>query len=378
MRNCLIGLSALFLLNCQGKSQPESSDALSIPESITPAQADSVFSYLTPFPEQTQVAIAIIQDTSTVFWGVVRENDTLLTVENRQAAFEIGSITKVFTSALLSQLVLEGKVNLDDPIQQYLSFPLNPKEANASRITLKQLANHTAGLPRLPGNFNNTVTDQSNPYKNYGPHELEAYLHDGLRLQSTPGEQYAYSNLGAGLLGYILSQVAEQPYTALLQKRIFTPLHMQNSAAGIEELSANLKFITNSLVISGRDPSGNPTSNWELNAMQAAGAILSTTEDLSRFVRANFQENAAYDLQKEITFEVSDELALGLGWHIRRDASENWYWHNGGTGGYRSCLVLDERSRQGVIVLSNVSAFHPSSQNIDKLCFSLMQSFKPQ
>ena len=112
--------------------------------------------------------------------------------------------------------------------------------------------------------------------------------------------------------------------------------------------------------------------------MQAAGAILSTTEDLSRFVRANFQENAAYDLQKEITFEVSDELALGLGWHIRRDASENWYWHNGGTGGYRSCLVLVERSRQGVIVLSNVSAFHPSSQNIDQLCFSLTESFKQQ
>ena len=368
MKRCFLLLIMAILLDCRGKGLSDTTTpTLNAPKSITQAQVDTIAAYIDPFPEQTQLAVALVQDTVVTFIGISKENDTLRTLENRHAAFEVGSITKVFTCALLCQYVNQGKVNLSDPIQKYLSFPLNPQEPRAQEITLRQLANHTSGLPRMPGNFDATVTDPENPYKNYGREALETYLKESLQLQQSPGEQYAYSNLGAGILGYILSGLASQSYPSLLQEKILTPLQMQNSSAEKESWPVE--------VVTGRAPSGSPTSNWDLNALQGAGAIFSTTEDLTKFIRANFQADAVFDLQKKETFRVSESMSLALGWHIRHtETGEQWHWHNGGTGGYSSCLVLNKDTRQGVVILSNVSAFHGSSQNIGQLCFSLMRS----
>jgi hypothetical protein len=56
----------------------------------------------------------------------------------------------------------------------------------------------------------------------------------------------------------------------------------------------------------------------------------------------------------------------------------NWIWHNGGTGGYSSSMVLDVNSKNGVVILSNVSAYNPRMENIDKLCFELMKTIEIQ
>ncbi len=120
-------------------------------------------SILMDFPDHTEVAIAIVEDGQTRFHGVIKENQVLIPIKNEEGVFEIGSITKLFTSVLLASLVNEGKVMLEDPIHHCLGLP--PEKGG--KITLLSLANHTSGLPRLPGNMQ--MDDVNNPYKNYHP-----------------------------------------------------------------------------------------------------------------------------------------------------------------------------------------------------------------
>jgi CubicO group peptidase (beta-lactamase class C family) len=110
--------------------------------------------------------------------------------------------------------------------------------------------------------------------------------------------------------------------------------------------------------------------------LAGAGGILSTAEDLSKFVIAQFNpSNKALELTRQKTFEINDTMDIVSGWHLLKSQSKNiWYWHNGGTGGYSSSMVFDEKTKNGIIILSNVSAFNPNMENIDKLCFELMKT----
>jgi len=145
---------------------------------------------------------------------------------------------------------------------------------------------------------------------------------------------------------------------------------MQNSTADINKVKGNL--------VRGRNNEGEEIPNWEFSVLAGAGGILSTTEDLSKFVIAQFNtSNKVLELTRQKTFEINDNMDIGLGWHLLKSQSKNiWYWHNGGTGGYSSSMVFDEKTKTGIIILSNVSAFNPEMGNIDKLCFGLMKTLE--
>ncbi len=83
-------------------------------------------------------------------------------IKNQNKIFEIGSITKVFTSSVLASLVVDNRLKLNDFVNNYYPFAFN----NNSKISFLDLANHTSGMPRLPENLD--VSNKLNPYKNYG------------------------------------------------------------------------------------------------------------------------------------------------------------------------------------------------------------------
>jgi len=118
--------------------------------------------------------------------------------------FEIGSISKVFTSTVLAQLVQEGKVSLDDPAQKYLPATVHLPTRNGKPITLGNLAMQNSGLPRMPTNFK--PADAANPYADYTVQQMYDFL-SSYQLPRDPGAEFEYSNLGVGLLGHILSRV---------------------------------------------------------------------------------------------------------------------------------------------------------------------------
>ena len=355
-----IGAVALAL---PGLSQPTTAfPALTPAKGWTPAQIDSIAEKVAAFPANTQLAIAILRDTNVWFYGVWRDQDTLRSVANSTAVFEIGSLSKVFTATLLSAAVEQGQVSLDQPLREHLSCiaPENPA------FTFRQLANHTSGLPRLPPNL--MMSTPENPYRSFDEAKLEQCLGTVLKTRYQPGEGYSYSNLGAGVLGFALSRIEKKSYEELLQESIFQPLGMQHSSTRRETLQDRL--------IRGQNPNGQVVPNWDFIALAGAGAILSSAEDMARFGQANFDtRNPVFHRLQEETFSINPNFKVALGWHIILGSNgERWHWHNGGTGGYSSSMTLDVAQKRGVVILSNVSAFHSQMKNIDALCFALMKT----
>jgi serine-type D-Ala-D-Ala carboxypeptidase/endopeptidase len=128
---------------------------------------------------------------------------------NGDTVFEIGSMTKVFTSLVLMDMAQKGEVALTDPVSKYLPASVKVPERNNKKITLQDLSTQSSGLPRMPTNFK--PKDETNPYADYTPELLYQFL-SGYQLTRDIGSQYEYSNLGVGLLGHALTLRACSDY----------------------------------------------------------------------------------------------------------------------------------------------------------------------
>lgn len=322
-----------------------------------PEIAEIIFSKSKDFPNNTQLSIAIIQNRKKKYYGIIKVNDTIKPIENQNKIFEIGSITKVFTSSVLASLVTDKKLKLTDEINSFYPFTFKDN----IEISFQSLANHTSGLPRLPENLDRS--NESNPYKNYGKNEIDEYLKNLLKLEKEPSKTYSYSNLGAGLLGYTLGLSQKTSFQKLLQKKIFDKYKMKNSFTSSQDLGEKL--------IKGLDKNGKIVSNWDFDVLFGGGGILSTTEDLAIFATAQFNlKNTELTLTRKPTFDINNDMKVGLSWHIlKSENNKDLYWHNGGTGGYSSSMAINIEQKTAVIILSNVSEI---SDNIDDLCLKLM------
>jgi CubicO group peptidase (beta-lactamase class C family) len=196
------------------------------------SQAKAVFNYAQHFPNWTQLSLCIINGDSEKYVGVQRRNDSLVYIQNSDSVFEIGSITKTFTGTMLAKMILDGKVDPNEPIKNILPLRLRESSRNGIEITLVHLANHTSGLPFEPTNVKDDKEhpfDPYSPYRYYDATRLYDYLSHQLVLQSTPGEKRTYSNLGVGLVGHILTLISGKPYEELLFETVCSPLGMKNT-----------------------------------------------------------------------------------------------------------------------------------------------------
>jgi serine-type D-Ala-D-Ala carboxypeptidase/endopeptidase len=302
-----------------------------------------------------------------VAYGALDKGDTRPL--NGETVFEIGSMTKVFTSLLLADMVQKGEVALTDPVVKYLPAGVKMPERGGKQITLVDLATHTSGLPRLPDNFK--PKDPANPYADYSPEQMYQFL-SSYQLTRDIGSKYEYSNLGGGLLGHVLARRTGMSYEQLVQTRILGPLGMKSS--GIT-LSASMK----ARLAVGHNSSLEPVANWDLPTLAGAGALRSTADDMLDFLTANLgytktplaSAMAAQLAVRRPTGEPGLEIALG--WHVLTSHDHEIVWHNGGTGGYRTYMAYDLKRRIGVVVLSNTS----TTVGVDDIGLHLMDGGVP-
>lgn len=263
--------------------------------------------------------------------------------------FEIGSVSKIFTNLLLAQMVLEGRMDLDRPVADYLPGGAQIPTFQGRPITLFDLATHRSGLPSIPPEI--ALADPSNPYQYYDADLLYAFLR-AYHLPRAPGEQFEYSNIGVTLIGEAVSHVTGQPYGEMVQQRILDPLGMTETMLVVPDTLA-ARFAT------GHDRNGQPVPHWNFDVFAPAGGYRSTTTDMAKFIAAASGQvstplDAAFSLMLERTRPAgSDGMSIGLGWMLRETDGSTIVWHNGMTAGFNSFAGFDRSAKRGAVVLAN-------------------------
>ena len=271
---------------------------------------------------------------------------------NGDTVFEIGSVTKVFTALLLSEMAERGEVALTDPVAKYL--PARVKVPRA--ITLEDLATHTSGLPRNPSN----LTEQ-----HYTPQMLFDFLSTYEPLAKV---EWRYSNLGYGLLGLALAP----DYDRAVRSRVGDPLGMSSTRIELDpELTSRLAI--------GHDEHLAPAPASDFGALAAAGGLHSSANDLLKFLAAFLGYNktplapaiaAMLDVRKPTT---QPGLRNALGWQISLPDGLEIVWKDGTTAGYSSFLGYAPQKRVGVVVLSNTS----TARGVNDIGMHVLDSTSP-
>jgi len=270
--------------------------------------------------------------------------------------YRVGSITKTFTATLLMQLVEEGKIKLDDPVENYVPEVKSLKGySNKTMITLRQLASHTSGLKREP----------DMPGASVGPMEQwESILLSCIpytSFKSRPGTAYQYSNMGYALLGLGLERASGVPYIQMLKERILVPLHMddtffsvpENKISRLAEGIANYDESIMDKVNSSPSLQGIIYNFGGYNVPN--GGIYSTPGDLAKFIIS--LTGKTYLLKPESLKEMQvippAGRNYGLGLTISKGKQMDQIGHSGGVPGYRAQFLVEQRSGYAVILMRN-------------------------
>jgi CubicO group peptidase (beta-lactamase class C family) len=268
-----------------------------------------------------------------------------------QTLFEIGSISKVFTGLILADLVVDGTVKLSDPVSKFVPELAHSK---AGTITLVELSTHTSGLPRMPSNFN--PSNSLDPYADYTAEDMLDFL-QGFNLGDHPTlfDWNNYSNLGVGLLGYVLTRATNMSYEELLADRITGPLGMVNTVVSLSSTQRTDFAKPYNAALQEILP-------WNLNVLVGAGGIRSNSSDMKKFALANlYPERTPLERALKLTQMVHAEnpekgTKIGLGWGIDLIDGETTYGHNGATGGYRADLNIVPSKELILLSLTNTSS----------------------
>jgi CubicO group peptidase (beta-lactamase class C family) len=288
------------------------------------------------------VSIGIVRNGEVLFlnYGHTEKDGDEITEHN---IFEIGSITKTFTSTILADLANRRLLSLDDPLEKYVGFPV---AFNGTKVRLIHLITHTSGLPR------NGSTSKN----------LLGVLKES-ELAAKPGEIYSYSNLGYAILGYVIEKVTGKTYEEITREYILDKLDMENTAAYLTEEQNQLLAFPHSTAMK----KGNVRIITDSGI--ASGDLKSSTYDMTKYIMANLgqQTHIGNRLKNAITLAQTRRSAvnnangtahnMGLAWNYGRTifggVSNNIIHHTGATPGYHSALILSHHLDAGIIVLCN-------------------------
>lgn len=289
-----------------------------------------------------------------------------------EVPFEVGSNTKMMTAATILQLQEEGALSLDDPLSAYLP-DFAARLPNGDVITLRQLANHTSGVfsytdnapDGAPGIMDGDISDPDALRRGYEMAELVEFAIEHGEPSFLPGAQgqWSYSNTGYILLGLVIESIEGQPIADVFAKRIFDPLEMNDTVYWTDVPSPELGLPRAFVAI----PFDVETTDWNLSQGAAAGAVISTEEDMHVFIRALLAGDLFTDPQTLAVMQ--DAVATGspgipaYGIGLMEKASGAW-GHGGQTLGFESEVSFIPEHNTSIV------GWGTSSQNIMAVGFT--------
>lgn len=340
------------------------------------------------------MVIGFVDPNGTQFYGHGKISNTSNAMVDENTLFAIGSNTKVFTTTLLADMVNEGLVKLDDPIDRYLPANVTVPQYNGHKITIEDLATHTSGLPEFPDNYciipDKSQTNSSsieyridlmNCTNNYTFNQFYQGL-SNTTLSREPGSQFQYSSFGIGLLGHILTLKSNMSsFDELLEHNILDVLGMNDTRFVLSDSQKS------HLAVGHYNGQGLPL--WDVpSPIDPAGGVYSSTSDMLKFLSANMgliKTKLNDAMQESHLIRHTTGLSLpnslqasnnadtigsyvGLGWIITTNFGQEVIWHNGITlGGYNAFMAFNPTMERGVVILSSADYMN---NNISNLVFN--------
>jgi len=294
------------------------------------------------------IIVGIINSNGRQIFSEGKLSDKFPVLPDGNTIYEIGSITKVFTSLLLADMSQKQKLNLNDPISKFLPKTVKTPVRNEKEISLLSLSTHRAGFPRNAYNLDPKNLD--NPFADYATKQLYEYI-SNFELSRDIDSKWQYSNIGYTLLGHILTTVEHKNFDTLMNMAICRPLNMNST---FFSLPPKLKLN----VASGHSESGQPASAWDF-PLAGGGGLRSNVNDMLTFAEANlgFTKTdlfSAMELSHILRAKKDGENTYTtMGWTLSNTDGKYILFKDGGTGGYRTFLGIDKKNKIGVVVLSN-------------------------
>lgn len=354
-------MMSITIQETEGKNEiPTQVDEFIRDEIVNESKSSIVIGFVTP------------NGTSIFGYGSVSEANNMPV--NETTLFRIGSITKTFTTVLLADVVNQGMVKLDDPIDKYLPANVTVPEFQGQKITLEDLATHTSGLPEFPSNIwlNNTFGDMNS---NYATEQFYQAL-SNFTLTREPGSQLQYSSFGTGLLGHILSVKAGVSYEELVEDRILNVLGMNDTKFTLSENENKTRFPK------GHQGGQEVATPILPKDMVGSGALISTGEDMLKYASANLgfihtELDDAMQLAHLIRHPgatanpMNYSEYVGLGWRIATDYGKEIFTHSGAINGWNAFVGFIPSEQIGVVALCSCDNLDADMNNVGYVLLGL-------
>jgi CubicO group peptidase (beta-lactamase class C family) len=331
--------------------------AMESPKAAAPEEAtmDRVFQRLgTTFVDEGHtdgMSIVVVKDGKAHFYNFGTTTRGKAKPPTEHSVYEIGSVTKVFTSLVLAHAVEEGRIGLQDDIRKYLPGDCPNLAWQGTPIRIIDLADTTSALPdNLPNPFPQGVDPDKAPFvaleamKGFRPDQVYEELKMA-KPGAKPGTNPQHSNLAADLLGRILEKVYGEPYEALVARYVEKPFGMQPGT--------------------GRDRAADEVDGYNKRqvampriyerAFLMAGGLRYSTADMAKFLAAELAAaDPAIRLTQQVAWGDVDQSATGLNWTLSRTVDGKPRLRmSGSTFGCSSYIELYPAMDYGILLVAN-------------------------
>jgi CubicO group peptidase (beta-lactamase class C family) len=263
---------------------------------------------------------------------------------DKNSIFEIASITKILTTNLIAQAVIDNKIKTGDYIDSFLPKEYILHENLRNKIKISDLASHQSGLPDI--DFGKLIElNPQQPVSSVTQETLTALINNCSELKDYG--KYRYSTIGFTLLGQILEKVYNKSYDEIIREKIITPLKMTHTLT--KDFNVKNRTV-------GHNPEGGIQEFFNWNVTASAGLVKSNASDMAKFLKALLNKETAVGKASIITekiFYKDEKREMGLGTNIMTDEKNTIYLKSGDSMGQSSIICYNRTKNWGIIILLN-------------------------
>ena len=315
-------------------------------QSLDKTKLDLLFNRLAE-KNKAMGSLAIVKDGKVLYTRAIGYSQISGSEQKPQTTanrFRIGSITKMFTAAMILQLVDEGKLKLADRLDKFY-----PQVPNAREITIAQILSHRSGIPN--------VRREQNAQGNVNTIPMTKDEHLALIVKATPdfepGTKSLYSNSGYFILGLILEKVTGKSYESVIQEKIAKKIGLKDTYMATGNIDVSKNESLTYFILPGGEWKQVPETHPSI--LFSAGAIVSTPSDLAKFIEALFEGKIVSKESLDLMKTMTDGEGIGMVTFVF--AGKTFYGHTGGADNYGAWLAYLPEEKLAVAYATNAKVY---------------------